>query len=164
MNLREAWLRTELFGQRLALVAGRLDLTNYFDHNAAANDETTQFLADALVNNPALGLASNGTGFAAVFDPKNGFNVKFGFQQSNPDATTCRIRSIRSRGGLRVDTPGWAKATTVSGIRGTTPSELRQQRPGGSVSIRRLTATLTLFGRTVTARRRVKVRRRSTSA
>ena len=47
LNLREAWLRTELFGQRLALVAGRLDLTNYFDHNAVANDETTQFLADA---------------------------------------------------------------------------------------------------------------------
>ena len=86
LNLREAWLRTEFFGQRLALVAGRLDLTNYFDHNAAANDETTQFLADALVNNPTLGLSSNGTGFATVFDPKNGFNFKFGIQQSNPDA------------------------------------------------------------------------------
>jgi hypothetical protein len=31
LNLREAWLRTELFGQRLALSAGRLDLTNFFD-------------------------------------------------------------------------------------------------------------------------------------
>ena len=55
LNLREAWLRTEFFGQRLALIAGRLDLTNYFDHNAAANDETTQFISDALVNNPTLG-------------------------------------------------------------------------------------------------------------
>ena len=36
LNLREAWLRTEFFGQRLALTAGRLDLTNYFDHNAVA--------------------------------------------------------------------------------------------------------------------------------
>ena len=87
LNLREAWLRTEFFGQRLALTAGRLDLTNYFDHNAAANDETTQFLSDALVNNQMLGLSSNGTGVRAVFDPKNGFNFKFGLQQSNPDAT-----------------------------------------------------------------------------
>jgi hypothetical protein len=87
LNLREAWLRTELFGQRLALTAGRLDLTNYFDQNAFANDETTQFISDALVNNQMLGLSSNGTGVAAEFDPKNGFRFKFGFQQSNTDAT-----------------------------------------------------------------------------
>jgi hypothetical protein len=87
IGLREAWLRTELFSQRLALTAGRLDLTNFFDRNAAANDETTQFLSDALVNNPVLGLATNGSGTAAVFDPKNGLNLKAGFQQSNPDAT-----------------------------------------------------------------------------
>jgi carboxypeptidase family protein/carbohydrate-selective porin (OprB family) len=87
LNLREAWLRTELFKQRLALTAGRLDLTNYFDQNLFANDETTQFLSDALVNNQMLGLTSNGTGVAAEYDPKNGFRAKFGFQQSNTDAT-----------------------------------------------------------------------------
>ncbi len=87
LNLREAWLRTEVFSQKLGLSAGRLDLTNYFDHNAAANDETRQFLSDALVNNPTLGLAVNGAGFAAVFDPKNGFNFKVGVQQSSTEAT-----------------------------------------------------------------------------
>ena len=87
LNLREAWLRTELFKQKLALTAGRMDLTNYFDQNLFANDETTQFLSDALVNNQMLGLSSNGTGVAAEFDPKNGFRAKFGFQQSNTDAT-----------------------------------------------------------------------------
>ena len=87
LNLREAWLRTELFSQTLAISAGRLDLTNYFDRNAAANDETSQFLSDSLVNNPALGLSSNGAGVAAVFDPKRRVNVKVGFQQSNPGAT-----------------------------------------------------------------------------
>jgi len=88
LNLREAWLRTEFFGQRLALTAGRLDLTNYFDRNAGANDETTQFLSDALVNNQMLGLAVNGTGVIAELDPKNGFSFRFGVQQSNPDATS----------------------------------------------------------------------------
>ena len=87
LNLREAWLRTEVFGNRLALTAGRLDLTNYFDANAFANDESTQFISDALVNNQMLGLAVNGTGVAAEFDAKNGFRLKFGFQQSNTDAT-----------------------------------------------------------------------------
>jgi high affinity Mn2+ porin len=87
LNLREVWLRTELFGQRLALTTGRLDLTNYFDANAFSNDESIQFLSDALVNNQLLGLGSNGTGVAAEFDPKNGFRLKFGLQQSNNDAT-----------------------------------------------------------------------------
>lgn len=87
LNLREVWLRTELFGQRLALTTGRLDLTNYFDQNAFSNDESAQFLSDALVNNQMLGLGSNGTGVAAEFDPKNGFRVKFGLQQSNNEAT-----------------------------------------------------------------------------
>lgn len=87
LNLREAWLRTELFDQKLGLSFGRLDLTNYFDSNVAANDETTQFVSDALVNNPMLGLSSNGSGIAAVFDPKTGINFKLGLQQSDPDAT-----------------------------------------------------------------------------
>jgi hypothetical protein len=87
ISLREAWLKTELFSQKLAITAGRLDLTNYFDHNIAANDETTQFLSDALVNNPALGLSTNGTGAALVFDPKSGLTFKIGLQQSNTDAT-----------------------------------------------------------------------------
>jgi hypothetical protein len=88
LNLREAWLRTEFFGQRLALTAGRLDLTNYFDRNALSNDETTQFISDALVNNQMLGLAFNGTGIVAEFDPKKAFSFRFGLQQSNPDATS----------------------------------------------------------------------------
>jgi hypothetical protein len=87
LNLREVWLRTEFFGQRLALTAGRLDLTNYFDRNTAANDETTQFISDALVNNQLLGLASNGTGVVADYDSKGAFSFRFGVQQSNDDAT-----------------------------------------------------------------------------
>jgi Carboxypeptidase regulatory-like domain len=87
VNVREAWVRTELFSQKLAISAGRLDLTNYFDRNAFANDETSQFISDALVNNPALGLAVNGVGVAGVYDPKNGFAFKAGLQQSNNEAT-----------------------------------------------------------------------------
>lgn len=83
INLREAWLRTELFHQSLAISAGRLDLTSYFDRNAAANDETSQFLSDALVNNPTLGLFSNGAGVSVVYDPKRTVNFKFGFQQND---------------------------------------------------------------------------------
>lgn len=87
LNLREAWLMTEVFDQRLMLTAGRVDLTSFFDHNAVANDESSQFLSDALVNNPMLGLSENGAGLAAVYDPKNGFTAKLGYQQSSSSAT-----------------------------------------------------------------------------
>src|SRR5207247_3003175 len=75
------------FSQKLAISAGRLDLTNYFDRNAVANDETSQFISDALVNNPTLGLAVNGAGVVGVYDPKGGFAFKAGLQQSNNDAS-----------------------------------------------------------------------------
>ena len=99
LNLREAWLRTEVFSQKLSLIAGRLDLTNYFDHNAAANDETRQFLSDALVNNPTLNLAVNGSGFAAVYDPKRGITFKAGIQQSKTEATNLS-QSLYSLGEI----------------------------------------------------------------
>jgi len=86
LSLREAWLMTELFDQTVSLTVGRLDLTNFFDSNAIANDETSQFLSDALVNNPVLGLAENGAGLAGVYDPKNGLSIKLGYQQSDSSA------------------------------------------------------------------------------
>jgi len=88
LNLREVWLRTQFFGQKLSLTAGRLDLTNYFDRNTVANDETTQFISDALVNNQMLGLAVNGTGVVVEYDTKSVLNFRYGIQQSNPDATS----------------------------------------------------------------------------
>lgn len=147
LNLREVWLRTELFRQRLAVIAGRLDLTNYFDHNAAANDETTQFLGDGLVNNPVLGLATNGTGFAAIFDPKMGLTFRAGVQQSNPDATNLgdSLYSLAEIGYLT--TPFslpegnyrvWYRATNAGG--------LSSSSFGLSVD-QKITPVMTLFGR-----------------
>ena len=87
LSLREAWLMTQLWHQQLSLTIGRVDLTNYFDNNAAANDEGSQFLSDALVNNPALGLAENGAGMALVYDAKGAFSFKLGYQQSTDSAS-----------------------------------------------------------------------------
>lgn len=87
LNLREAWIKTEILDQKLGISVGRLDLTNYFDRNAIANDETERFINDALVNNPVLGLTTNGFGFATVYDPKSNVNFKLGVQQSTTSAT-----------------------------------------------------------------------------
>lgn len=91
LSIREAWVNTQLFDRKLSLSVGRLDLTNYFDHNKVANDETARFINAALVNNPVLGLTSNGLGVAAVYDPKSGLNAKLGVQQSNESATSLSV-------------------------------------------------------------------------
>jgi Carbohydrate-selective porin, OprB family len=152
LNLREAWLRTEVFKQRLILSAGRLDLTNYFDHNAAANDETSQFLSDSLVNNPALGLAVNGSGFAAVFDPKRSLNFKVGFQQSNPDATSLSdsIFSLAEVGYfLNPFGLGEGNYRVWYRVNNTGKDAVgAKHRSGAGISLdQRLSPTVTLFGR-----------------
>jgi hypothetical protein len=104
INLREAWLRAELFGQRLALSAGRLDLTNYFDQNAFANDETVQFISDALVNNQMLGLSSNGTGVGVSADqkltPVFGVFGRYGSQETDIERDRFYSAGVSFQNGL----------------------------------------------------------------
>jgi hypothetical protein len=148
LNLREAWLRTELFGQRLALTAGRLDLTNYFDQNALANDESTQFISDALVNNQMLGLAVNGTGVAAEFDAKTGFRAKFGFQQSNTDATNLSDSLFTLTELGYTFTPFALPEGTYRAWFRTDNTEDEAIRKGAGLSFdQRLTPVVGLFGR-----------------
>jgi hypothetical protein len=140
-------LRTELFSQRLAISAGRLDLTNYFDRNAAANDETTQFISDGLVNNPTLGLAANGAGVVGVFDAKNGFAFKAGFQQSNTEATNLS-QSIYSL--AEVDyvarPPGLSEGNYRVWFRNDNNTERNRSAVGVSID-QKLTPIFGLFGR-----------------
>ena len=151
VNVREAWLRTELFSQKLAISAGRLDLANYFDRNAFANDETTQFISDGLVNNPTLGLATNGAGVVGVLDPKNGFAIKAGFQQSNTEATNLS-QAIFSL--AEVDyvarPPGLSEGNYRVWVRNDNSSERNRSAVGLSVD-QKLTSRFGLFGRYGTA-------------
>jgi hypothetical protein len=148
LNLREAWLRTELFTNRLALTVGRLDLTNYFDQNAFANDETTQFLSDALVNNQMLGLSSNGTGVAAEYDPKNGFRFKFGFQQSNVEATNLSDSFFTlSEVGYTFTPFGLPEGTYRGWLRTDNTPDDRLGKGGGLSLDQKLTNVVGVFGR-----------------
>jgi hypothetical protein len=118
---------------------------------AEVDDETTQFISDALVNNPTLGLTSNGSGMVAVFDAKNGFNFKIGAQQSDPDATNLSesIFSMAEVGYLArpFSLPEgnyrfWVRRDNASG----------RQRDAFGVSLdQKLNPNLTLFARYGTA-------------
>lgn len=53
-GLTEAWYERSFLSGALKARGGKLDLTTEFDSSTAANDETTQFLSGAFVNNLAV--------------------------------------------------------------------------------------------------------------
>jgi carbohydrate-selective porin OprB len=54
LEVTEVWYEHLLWGERVIFTLGKIDLTNYFDTNAVANDETSQFLSSGLVNSIAI--------------------------------------------------------------------------------------------------------------
>jgi hypothetical protein len=83
LTIREAWLALRFIGDRLDFYLGKLDLTNYFDRNSFANDETTQFLNAALVNNPMLKQPPNRVGVTAQWDANRDLSFSLGVQASS---------------------------------------------------------------------------------
>lgn len=88
VKVREAWLHFKLLDDRMRIVGGKIDLTNYFDRNAVANDETSQFLNTALVNNPLLKQPPNGPGLAVQYQTGGEVGMALGIQSPNNTAST----------------------------------------------------------------------------
>jgi len=80
VSVREVWLGGDYFNEHVKAVAGKIDLTNYFDTNVVANDETSKFLSTAFVNNPTLQQPRNGPGALAFYDTKKSWRLGAGIQ------------------------------------------------------------------------------------
>ena len=83
LTIREGWLWLRFVNDRLDFFIGQLDLTNYFDRNTFANDETTQFLNGALVNNPMLKQPVNGAGAMVRWDAGRDLGFSLGGQTTH---------------------------------------------------------------------------------
>ncbi len=66
--VKELYFRQLLFEDRLELMIGRIDFTGYFDAAEYANDEITQFINPAFVDNPAIPFPDYGLGIIAAYD------------------------------------------------------------------------------------------------
>ena len=60
--VNEAWTEFLFLKEIFTVTAGKIDLTNYFDNNAIANDENSQFISGAFINNTAFVAPSNSPG------------------------------------------------------------------------------------------------------
>jgi hypothetical protein len=79
LEVTEAWYQRNFLSERLFLVAGKLDMTNYFDENEAANDERYEFLNTALVNSIAVEFPDNGPGAVAAGYPAEWLELSAGW-------------------------------------------------------------------------------------
>ena len=102
IDVTEAWYEQALLGGRLIVRIGKIDLTGgfecrgcpvAFDASLYANDETTQFLASALVNNPTIPFPDNGLGAAVYLEPAEGFYLAAGAQDAQADARETGFRT-----------------------------------------------------------------------
>lgn len=82
-SVREAWVSFHTPRKNFGLQAGVIDLTDVFDANTVANDETSQFLSGGFVNSPILMAPANGPGAILRADFSR-WSLKLGAQDTLP--------------------------------------------------------------------------------
>ena len=85
VDVLEAWYEQSLLDDKFVFTVGLIDLTNYFDTNEVANDETTQFLASAFVNSNVLDSPDNGPGIRATYSFADWLDLHLGLQSGDED-------------------------------------------------------------------------------
>lgn len=83
LTVLEAWTEFKFLQDIFTVTFGKLDPTNYFDNNLHANDETSQFISGAFVNNPVLPVDLNSPGirFRTTFVKR--FYIQYGLFLAN---------------------------------------------------------------------------------
>jgi len=85
----ELYLEQNLFADRILISAGKLDLSDWFDGNIAAESADTQFLSSALVNSLTIPFPAKGLGALAKVKPCAWFYFESG-------ASTARASSTKT--------------------------------------------------------------------
>lgn len=85
LEIADAWYEHQFLDDTLTLTVGKLDLTNYFDGNAVANDEKTQFLANGFVNNIAVEFPANSAAARLTLSPTDLFDLSLAWQSGDGD-------------------------------------------------------------------------------
>ncbi len=88
-EVTEAWYEQEVplgkFGT-FTFTLGKVDLTNYFDCNEVANDETEMFLSSGFVNNLAVEWPDdNGLGARVTWSPTGWLDISAGAAEADAD-------------------------------------------------------------------------------
>lgn len=89
LHVLEAWGEFTLLNDIFTITVGKIDITNYFDNNASANDETMQFISGSFINNSSFAVPSNSPGIRLRTTILNRYHVQFGL--SSQDNAGARL-------------------------------------------------------------------------
>lgn len=78
VTVLEAWAEFTLLRKMVTVTAGKIDMTNYFDNNVVANDETMQFLSGSFVNSSAFAVPANSPGIRLRSTLLKTFHLQYG--------------------------------------------------------------------------------------
>jgi porin len=102
MDVTQLWYEQSLFEDTLGIRIGKLDMTGgfecrgcpvSFDGSLYANDETAQFLNNALINNPTIPFPDYGLGVIVHFTPIEWWYVSLGAADAQADAKETGFRT-----------------------------------------------------------------------
>ncbi len=83
LNLIEAWGEFTLLKEIITITVGKIDITNYFDNNASANDETMQFISGSFINNSSFAVPLNSPGIRLRTTILNRYHLQFGISSQD---------------------------------------------------------------------------------
>jgi porin len=91
--VKELYYRCWFFEDRLELIIGKIDFTGYFDAVEYANDEVTQFLNSAFVDNPAIPFPDYSLGVMATYDFTDDLYLMGGVADAQADGRETGFRT-----------------------------------------------------------------------
>lgn len=101
VRVTELWYEQGLFKDKAVVTFGKLDPTAYFDVNAVACNETTQFLNRMFRNSPTLEFPDNTAGFRAAYIPTGWFELGYGLFNGNSDSWSKMFDNLFNIGQIR---------------------------------------------------------------
>jgi porin len=102
LDITELWYEHSFMDETFLVRIGKMDLTGgfecrgcpvSFDGSMFANDETSQFLNSALVNNPTIPFGDNGLGIAVHFSPDDFWYISAAAKDAQSDVRETGFRT-----------------------------------------------------------------------
>jgi len=93
MDIVEFFYQGPVFGDNLTLTVGKIDFTAVFDTSAYADDETTQFLNGAFVDNPTIPFPDYALGAVLTWDLTDWWYIMGGAADAQADGRETGFRT-----------------------------------------------------------------------
>ena len=93
MDVKQFFYEGPIFGDNLTLMIGKIDFTGVFDCSAYADDECTQFLNAAFVDNPTIPFPEYSLGIVLSYDLTDSWYITGGIADAQADGRETGFRT-----------------------------------------------------------------------